>query len=226
MDKATVLVKKPYDVRAQLRELGLTPEILEDAVLAWDSAAASATPFEPVTASGSKGWFAGIGTLREILVGRHGWKALDMKCWPIVMAPHGKHAISMTSGDAMTGRIGLQSPRTKNPKGFVVQAAIHRNGVQLDFGEAITREEQLSRVRSIRVEWFSCLSYLLLVHRGSMAVQSELSLPYEISAGKVVGWDKRIILADIPRHPTPLRLERDDDDEEEDGTIDVPVVRR
>ncbi len=55
MSEETLVISEPLQVRARLLELGLTIELLQEAIVGWSRAAVGSSPFGPRTAPGTRG---------------------------------------------------------------------------------------------------------------------------------------------------------------------------
>lgn len=214
----TTIISDPDEVRSRLAALGLRLDLLEEVRLAWAAAEAGASPFEPITAPGTKGWIAGTGVLREAL-SLEGWAPQDVRNLPLSVHPAKTHSVSATSGDERTGIPNL-TPTTKNPKGVVVADAVAVN-MELDFGEAFRRQE----IRQARRATSAPKMYLMLVTSTEDELRAEVSKPSKIARKQIVAWSERIILPTISRHPEPMAPQRGAD-LDHGQEIDVPVARR
>src|SRR5438105_6743044 len=120
------------EVTDALAELGLTPEVLNDAILRGETARDSCTANDPPNSPGFYSW-AGTGrALRDILVAL-GWVINDDVNYSRVVNEELNIAIAVVTGDEATGNRDF-SPKTKYPKGPATQAAVTVNQASL-FGE-------------------------------------------------------------------------------------------
>lgn len=214
------VVSEENRVRARLEDLGLTLELLQDAVEAWFLAAASTSKFEPKTAPGSKGWFAAVGLIRESKV-TDGWKAKDIRNWPVVVNGKTQIAITATTGDMMTGIVMHdRQPRTKNMKGIVVHTAVKSANEQLVL-RGFEADRQLAPVRAGKKAKLDFITWVLLVCITPNGARAELSLPAELYKRRIVSWHERIILPEFVRG-TAAGF----DDHEESEALNVPVERK
>jgi hypothetical protein len=221
MLKAQVLTKR-QEVDRRLLDLGLTQEILRDAVRAGELERVSCTPLDPKSFPGTAAWALCVRKLREFLLPR-GWKFLNKKNLPLVVDPVRLNAIVVTSGSAATG-LADREPTTKYPQGPATAGQVKVNRQQgVLFGEARfmplpLKNEFVTWLLLIRVEHKPQDDGSVVEHRAVC----ELSLPAEINEkGMVTAWAERIIL-DTVKLDEPAQ--RKDDDEEEE--LDVPVTRR
>ena len=201
---------------ARLAALGLTQDVLREAVARGVDARRRCTPFHPPSFPGMAQWADTHRALRELLV-PVGWQRDDTGGYSTVVDPSGEVAVTVAAGDGRTGRDGLPAPSTKYARGPMTQAAIHGNQLALSlYGEPpadLVDEGEAAK----RVTW------ILLVHTGHHEVRCELSCPRDVDdRGRVVGWSERIMLTSLEVEPTLPILEPADEDEPE---IDVPVER-
>ena len=210
---ARVLVAR--DAVDRLAEMGLTPQILERAVLRAEAEAATTTAFDPPVTEGSTRYFKTVRFLREELV-PNGWDYDNPKNFCRVINPERTLAIATSSGDAVTGDPEY-SPTTKNPKGYATAQAVGVNGqLAFDFvntGEGVSETDDDEQLAT----WF------LLYHRTETEIRVELSLPNEMTGANVSRWDERIILPPFSLDSNLLTAALPD--EGDDGIV-VEVNRR
>lgn len=178
---------------ARLTELGITEDLLIQAVQRGLTAWASCTPNHPQLFGGISQWAETVCALRETLLPL-GWYRSDEGNLPLTINRAGNLAITVATGDESTGQ-PEESPCTKSSKGPRTASAIAVNRRQLTlFGDIRLLPEDLEQVNG-RMTW------LLLVHRDMLAreLRCELSRPIEIGLdGRVDGWVERIILGRTP----------------------------
>lgn len=199
----------------RLAALGLTPQLLRDALLAGELARSSCTENDPPALGGILGWARTTRGLRE-QTAPIGWRRNEAGQLSTVVDPSGTIAIAVATGDERTGLDG-PDPRTKYPKGPATAAAVEQNRVQLRLAfepepEAAPTENEEPRA----------VTWLLLLSRTDAELRAELSLPGLIGADdRVESWAERILLEPIDLRPTP-----DLEQLGEPTAIDVPVRRR
>jgi hypothetical protein len=197
---------------ARLSDLGLTQEVLCQAIEFALSYYAECTAHDPPSAAGFLLWDKGMRGLRDGLV-PSGWKPVTEDNYPTVQHPGGQWAISVSGGNAQTGRADA-NPSTRTDKGRATAMAIAQN--QASFWNY---RPELQPPRK--------LTWLLLIHVDEVndEVRAELSLPAGMDDDQRVSWwEERIILNSIPYGPSPLRLRGDDD--RDGGELDINVTRR
>lgn len=223
----SIVVRDPLAVRARLADLGVPHDLLLEGVKAWSAAEASASPFEPVTAPGTKGWIAAVGVLRESFSLLR-WEPRDDRNCPLIVHPDRHLAVAVTSGCKLTGSPEEHvKPTTKNPKGIVLSTAVRVNGEQqaFNFGPRFNAPRLLKprRVKNAERTW---LTWLLMIHTTPAHIFAELSLPAAVERGYIVDWNERIVLERMERQPSPTDVRRPAPDLGGAPEIDVPVVRK
>lgn len=210
----STIIHEKADSLARLAQLGLTYEIVRDAILAGELARNSCTANDPPATPGILGWARTTRGLREGTIPL-GWRASEAGQLSTCVDPTGAIAIAVATGDQATGdRRG--EPKTKYPRGPATAAAIERNKMQLGLFDTPAPppvEEEQSKV----------VTWLLLLSRTPSQVHCEVSLPGHIGSDeRIESWEERIILAPVPTDPTPPseRLE------EPGAEIEVEVKRR
>jgi hypothetical protein len=200
------------EVTNALAELGLTKEILHDAILRGENTRDSCTANDPPSAPGFYAWAGSVRALRDILMPK-GWKRNDDVNYSRVVNLELGVAIAVVTGDDGTGNQAV-SPRTKYPKGPATQAAVTCNQGSL-FRTTVLPEPETEEQES----W---ITWMLLRKRTGDTVFAELSLPSSMSKdGQVESWQSRIILEPMTFDPLI-----DVDDDSGEPPIDVLVRRR
>jgi hypothetical protein len=227
------IFRHPVDVKSRLHRLGLTEELLLEAIGQGLSAWRECTENDPPSFSGIAYWAAVVRSLRESLM-LDGWERLNDRNLPLTVCVATNIALTASSGDDCTGIEDL-SPRTRNPKGLTTQQKVKTNAEQLGlFSDmSLSAEELVAEV----VKWDTWLLLSYKDHK-SGNVRCELSRPVNIGTdGRVDGWYERIILDEVPFDGDQVRLTRgkgnggsdaDGSSEFADGSdpIDIEVKRR
>ena len=201
-----------------LADLGLTFEILRDALEQGEIARASCTANDPPCVPGIYSWGSTVRSLRDILIPKpYEWTKADESNYSTVISPDGSFQIAVVTGDLGTG-LADHNPTSKYPKGPKTQDAVRANQGYLfpedqkAADEAAAKQEAANK----RITW------ILLKRRSGDVVFAELSLPKTISnSGFVESWQVRIILDPIEVEPIAIL-----DDNAEDEAIEVIVKRR
>jgi hypothetical protein len=198
-------------VPVRLRALGVSAGILAQVIDAGFQGSAGCTGHHPPNYAGIVTWGDAIRELRDLLVPQ-GWLAADIRGFPTVVHPSGKHQITVAGGTRDTGRHdGI--PRTRRPKGIVAELAIADNQVSLDPTGAVFG---VTYTEAVAQTWF------LMHYSDPIAdeIRIELSLPAEMDKGVVVAWTERLIIdpltgtRDVPLTAPP------------ETPIDIDVTRR
>lgn len=211
--KAATVKTNQIEVADALAELGLTTEILIEAIIRGEIARDRCTANDPPCAPGFYAWSGTVRGLRDILLPQ-GWTRNDDDNYSRVVSPDKLIALAVVTGDDGTGNREVD-PKTKYPKGPATQAAVSSNQWSLNFGEDASDE-------SANEDAETWITWMLLKKRSGDSVLAELSLPSSMTDdGQVESWQTRIILNPIVIEPN-IEVE----DESSETPIDVPVRRR
>jgi hypothetical protein len=176
----------PDDVARELDRFGLAAEpfqiALRRARLEW----ATCTHFDPPSYPGTVFWGTTVRSVREELIAI-GWTKADPRNFSLVIRPTETMAIVVETGDEQTGNPSKYArPSTKAPKGISIQEAVEANVLQLDLFRVPVEHSDANR---------RLLTYIFLVRiDGEGHTFGELSLPKRIVDGKVVEWERRIVI--------------------------------
>jgi hypothetical protein len=213
----TIVHSEPIGVARRLRELGLTADVLLNAVAASYQAWSNCTDLDPKMYPGITMWATAVRHLRMGLLPR--WKANDEGNFPLTVSPDGSVAISVATADEATG-FADKTPATQSSKGPRTMEAVAANNAQMGF--ELTFPDGWIPPMYDAAKFGDCATWLLLIHRDETVVRAELSHPLSFDEYKrVSGWKERIILPTIDL--TPLRDVETDDQQQ---MIEVPVQRR
>jgi len=212
----TVLITKPIEVSNRLTALGVTEEILREAVEAGERARLTCTANHPRTTPGLLGWAESVKTLRDRLIPQ-GWTKREDGGLPTVVHPKGTVSLAVTTGDEGTG-LEVGELKSKYTKGAATAAVVEMNFTQLGFDEGLLGPRLLNKVSSTMLTWY------LVVRRLSHEIRFELSLPSGLGEnGQVVDWKERIIFAPITLDDDAVKI---DHTVEEADDIIVEVTRK
>jgi hypothetical protein len=201
MRATIVLVEDPIKVRARLKELGVSEEILVDALKAGIQARSNCTRHHPRNYPGIVMWAETVRFLGDNLK-PVGWLRSDKKNFPVVVRGDEQVAIAVAGGDSLTGSPDPKAkPSSRHPKGRVTEKVVRQNAYPfLPFNPLPTLE-----VKQNTSTWF------LLHSRQADQVLCELSLPTEIDKfAYFKDWHERILLSPIPIDPVRLNLPKDE----------------
>jgi hypothetical protein len=203
-----------HQATTRLNEMGLKPSNLAEAVRWGVNHLAYCTANEPPNGPGFIVWDKTVRALREYTIPL-GWEKNDSNNYATVVSPDGKIAIAVAAGDERTGVPGDPHPTTRQPKGPVTKARVHRN--QLTFKE-------ISHAFPAPVEMPGKLTWILLVFYDDATdeIRSELSLPASMEKnGYISQWRERIGLPG-----TVLGMPQETDEESESEAIDLDIRPR
>ena len=211
------VISDSVEVAVELQKLGLTEDILLNAVRAGAFARANAiSPNYPKCYGGLSDWAVIVKTLRDDLLGR-GWSRDDRNKLEGTINSAGNVVILIETGDEKTGdKLADPGPSTKYQKGDGIEDVIASNFL-LDFGDP-ERQRQNDKIKAgegLSYTWF------LLHARIGDEIRCELSRPLSISGGFVDQWSERIILKPIPPESSILTIP-----DENPVNPDVDVRRR
>lgn len=186
------------DVRARLLQLhpDLTPELLFKVILKGLSARNETTRASAPTAAGGKQWFDTLDELRNLLLEKQ-WNPHDQRNCPFAIAPDRSISIVVMTGNAETGKQGLEDPSTAADKGAVAEGYVSANRQYWLFNQA--QEQQGTQVWALLYHYDKTLK----------EVRYELSLPTDFSKKKITGWGERLILGSIPNNPADFTIRQD-----------------
>lgn len=191
-------VVDPDEVRLRLLQLhsDLTLELLSKAILKGLSARNDTTKASASTAAGLKQWLDTLEELRNLLLEKQ-WNPHDQRNCPFAIAPDRSISIVVMTGNAKTGKPGLEDPSTAADKGAVAEGYVSANRQQRLFNQA--QEQQGTQV------------WALLYHydKELKEVRYELSLPTDFSNKKITGWGERLIMGSIPNSPADFTIRED-----------------
>src|ERR1051325_6415929 len=120
--QATAIKTSPIEVVDALAGLGLTAEILIEAIRRGEIGRDSCTANDAPGAPGYYAWAGTVRALRDILMPQK-WTRNDDECYSRVVSPDRSIAIAVCTGDDGTGNKDV-NPKTKYPKGTATQAAV------------------------------------------------------------------------------------------------------
>ena len=197
MRVATHTWEEPDDVTQRLKDLGLSKEILREAVYAYAMGLAAATANDPPNAGGFMAYVYSTRALREMLIPR-GWRRDNSGGYCRVVNDAAGVAITVSTGDEHTGGAEGEAPRTKRSKGPRTVAAVADNVLQLSLFDQ-SDHDTADGAGDDSSGADGCVTWVLLMHATPSGIQSELSLPVELDDSHRIGeWRERIILPVTP----------------------------
>jgi hypothetical protein len=210
-----IIYKDPIEVRKKLRDLTVPLELLiEAAQQGFVERLNAIPPFDPITAAGTDAWRYPVRAVRGGLAGV-GWRLDDPRNLPLVISDERRINITVSSGDQFTGIDGHRHPRSKNPKGVLIEEAISRNTRQID----LFPERLPQTVRKFE-QTLTYPTWVYLLYITDEEIRAELSLPSSMDESDYVdGWAERIIVS-VPLPDAELV----DDIDFDEGAEIRPVV--
>ncbi len=214
----TIVHSDESAVTRRLGELGLTQEILTNAVIAAYQAWSNCTDFDPSMYRGLTIWAVAVRHLRLGLVPEK-WQAKNEANYSITISPDGRIAIAVATGDEGTG-IAQGFPTTQSSKGPRTMDALAANNRQLGFEfrfpDGNTPPLLDPATFGERATW------LLLIHRSNKELRAELSHPLGFDNNlRVSGWKERLLLP-----PIDIEQLASFQPGERKQPIDIPVRRK
>lgn len=210
-----------HEREPRLLRLGLDENLVVKVAERGLAARRTCTKFDTPSFPGYLQWNHMHRALRELLWHRD-WAPDDDRNFSRVVRPDGAIALTVATGDELTGlkpKPGRRQPTTKYPKGTETDLAIEVN-VQLGLFDDPPVIEDVSSgpplPRPVRQTWW------LLNALVDGELRFELSCPEaQDERGHIVKWSERIIF-----EPISLDGIDEDDDQGDDGDgIDVPIER-
>lgn len=214
----TIILSSSPEIRARLRQLGLTFEECMEVIEAMIAAANGCTDNDPPSARGWDSWRFGVRRWREIKR-QQGWEKDETENLSTIVHPDGEFRIAVSNTDEGTGILAGQ-PKSKSIKGDGSRRAVEMNQQPpLPFPEFQAEfDRQLRAAAAAHVHiWYLCL------FNDGNSIRAELSKPTRIEGGHFVGWQERIILIDQDG-PVSLRAVVNNDDFGPD--VEVTVRRK
>jgi hypothetical protein len=198
----------PFKREQQLRQLGVSEQILQTALDAGDQAALRCTPNHPKMAPGMYRFNETVASLGEQL-SKDGWTREDYKGFATVVRPNARVAIAVASGDDGTGNL-YDDVTTRSPKGIATFEAISENLLlPLDDRYVADNERIATRAGQADLE-NSTITYFLLHDRRGGIRYSELSRPMSINQkGYAEKWGPRIPLKAQALDPVVVNVGED-----------------
>lgn len=173
---------------------GLGIEVFRRAAQMGFAERANCNMFDPVTTPGTEAWRYPTRYIRSACHDE-GWRLDNPKNLPLAISDKYEINLTVSSGDEVTGLVYLsRQPKTKNPKGSILEAAVTRNVHQAPLFPDLEPE-------NIR-EFHHTMGYptwVFLLHINDDEIRAELSLPNEMDGSDhITGWAERIIISVMP----------------------------
>jgi hypothetical protein len=200
---------------AKLVELGLSVEIITQAVIYGQMERDACSVLDPPTFPGTTAWATTNRALRALLR-RTGWKLSNTANFCTTISPDGEVAIMVSTGDDGTGKEHAVS-NFKNRRGPRTREAVENNEQLLLF--EVIPDDTLPIVPS--------KTWILLIARKGDQVFCEMKLPRSMDeGGRVEAWAERIIIPTINLNDAPKTSRLPIEPEGGANEIDIDVKRR
>jgi hypothetical protein len=181
----------------RLTELGLSVDIVADALRRADEDSSACSVLDPPILEGLLRWGRITKYLREGLLPL-GWTFDNPRNLARTISPGNDFAIVVATGNHRTGLADYEAG-TRHHKGFATEQAIIANGqLTLDLGDLL-RVVPLDRGAVPAGAAEQPTMWLLLFCVEEDIFRAELSLPAAIDNGRITHWSERILLPEIPR---------------------------
>ena len=190
MSQSSPLIYDGPQTTVKLNILGLTEELLVDAVLAGEIARRSCSPLAPANAAGIEAWIHSFVRLAEELVPTDQWEKTETRGLPRMVNLETRIALAVCNGDGGTG-LRWGAPKSKNPRGQQSVLFVRSNERQLNlFTEGpwvpLPPDEE-------QITW-----WLLIYSNEDEILRAELSLPVGLGEDSRFSFWRERILLDIP----------------------------
>ena len=184
---------------ARLVELGLSVEIVANALRRADVDSAGCSVLDPPILEGLLRWGRTTKYLRGELLPL-GWTFDNPRNLARTISPGNDFAIVVATGNDRTGLADFEAG-TRHHKGYATERAIMANGqLTLDLGDLL-RVMPFDRAAGVSTDAEQPTMWLLLFCVEEDFFRAELSLPAAIDNGRITQWSERILLPVIPRRP-------------------------
>lgn len=196
-----IVVSDEWEVRQELRTLGLSQEFVKKIAEAVASAKADTLRIDPANASGTQGYHFAIRNIRLMLI-PEGWEvSRDENVESTVHHDLGVRLCYQNVYEACAAA----DPASISVKGEGARKLV-RDGYHPQF-EMFERESDPAKSSrgAVPVVWVLCVS------TSNKRLRAEVSCPEEFEGNQFDGFSKRIFVVDEPLAPTPEPIEQVDD---------------
>lgn len=194
-----VVINERFQVRQELRKLGLTSEIVRTIARQAAAARAEALEIDPSSTPGTLAYIYGVRGIRMALLKANGWR--------ISRAGN----VESTVNDRLGIQICFQNVDTACtehvPQAISGKGAGSRKLIQDGQAELFEREapEAVDAIGSTPTVWVICVS------TEGKKLRAEVSCPEVFEGNQFEGFSKRIWVVDEDLAPAPDRIDRSDD---------------
>lgn len=179
-------------------------------------------------APSAQGFCAWNGILASLTltVQNFGWERRNPQCLPVLIERNKKNILFISSGDEYTGVTGTgKLPRSRNPKGAIVEALAHQNKGLLEGAPTLDIPVNTQKTAEYELinELLGCTTYVLLVHFSKLDLEAryEVSRLGDLTSGHLSARHPRWI---APAYPlTAQDFDLDDPNGGFDGPEPFPI---
>lgn len=173
---------------------GLSIEVFRRAAQIAYAERANCNMFDPTTTPGTEAWRHATRYVRHMAFDL-GYRLDDPKNLPLVISDALEINITVSSGDDATGLMfSTREPKTKNPKGAILGAAVRRNLDQEELFPELVPTEVVSFGKTAGYP-----TWVFLIYVTDEEIRAELSLPSSMDGrDHINGWSQRVIIPVTP----------------------------
>lgn len=197
--RTPVVVTAEWQVKQELRSLGLTPEVIKNVAMASAAAKADTLAVDPLSAPGTQAYNRGIRSIRLQLL-PDGWRISRVGNVESTVSDSRGIQVCFQNVDLACG---ARDPQANSPKGSGARRLI-RDGQQ---GELFERSSTSTPIvyGSVPTVWVICVS------TSENRLRAEVSCPDVFEGDQFDGFSKRIFVVDESLDPTPTSTQEPDD---------------
>jgi hypothetical protein len=185
------VVKDEWEVRQELRALGLSQEAVRNVASAAASAKADTLPIDPVNTPGTQAYIHGIRSIRRQLL-REGWRM--SRAGNVESTVNDDRAIQICFQNVGQA-CGDDDPESISPKGSGARKLV-RDGHQAEMFERESANAPMV-FGTVPTVWVICVS------TSDKRLRAEVSCPKVFEGDQFAGFSKRIFVVDEDLDPTP-----------------------
>lgn len=206
-----VIVSAEWQVRRELRALGLTPEIVRNVAIASAGARTDAMPIDPCSAPGTFAYIHGVRSIRRQLL-PNGWRI--SRVGNVESTVNDELGIQLCFQN-VDRACGNKDPEAISAKGSAARRLVHDGQFEL-----FPRGDKLvsKTFGSAPTVWMVCVS------SDDDTVRAEVSCPASFEGGQFDGFVSRLFVVDESFGPQPGKENNSGDDDALD--FDVPVTKK
>jgi len=209
-DHNPVVVTAEWQVKQELRAMGLTPEIVRNVAIAAAAARAEALPVDPCSAGGTQAYIHGVRNIRLQLL---------PEGWQISRVGNVESTVNHALGIQLCFQNVDRACGLKNPEAISGKGAASRHLIESGQAELFPRAKD----NAPKVVGATPIVWLICVSSDEDTVQAEVSCPEIFEGNQFEGFVKRLFVVDESFAPQPDKGSRSDDDFPD---FDVQVTKK